>query len=88
MGIYTNIETQQKMIVDLVNNTISNREKDLKQRNDELRKRIEDMEKNQDIEQISKAFQYFNVQATAKVMMTMKMRKDRVLLELRKTETH
>ena len=50
MGIYTNIETQQKMIVDLVNNTISNREKDLKQRNDEVRKRIEDMEKNQDIE--------------------------------------
>ena len=59
MGIYTNIETQQKMIVDLVNNTISNREKDLKQRNDELRKRIEDMEKNQDIEQISKSILVF-----------------------------
>lgn len=40
MGIYKNIESQQKMILELVNNTITQREKDLKKKNEELKKRI------------------------------------------------
>ena len=44
MGVYNNIEEQQKMILELVNNTISTREKDLKKKNDELRKKIELLE--------------------------------------------
>lgn len=40
MAIYNNIENQQKMVLDLVNNSISTREKDLQQKNEELRKKI------------------------------------------------
>lgn len=32
------------MILELVNNTITNREKDLKKKNDDLRRRIEELE--------------------------------------------
>jgi hypothetical protein len=42
MAMYNNIEGQQKMIVELVNNSITNREKDLK--NVELKKRIDAIE--------------------------------------------
>jgi hypothetical protein len=41
MAIYNNIEDQQNMILDLVNNTISQREKELNKKNENLRKRIE-----------------------------------------------
>ena len=44
MAIYNNIESQQKMILELVNNTITNREKDLKKKNDDLKRRIEELE--------------------------------------------
>ncbi len=44
MAMYNNIEGQQKMIVELVNNSITNREKDLKLKNVELKKRIDAIE--------------------------------------------
>jgi len=45
MAIYNNIENQQKMVLDLVNNSITTREKDLEKKNEELRKKIEELEK-------------------------------------------
>lgn len=52
-AIYKNVESQQQMILELVNNTITSREKDLKDKNDLLRRRIEYLEKTQKIETLS-----------------------------------
>jgi len=45
LAIYSNIENQQKMILELVNNTITSREKDLQKKNEELRRKIEELER-------------------------------------------
>ncbi len=41
MAVYQNIEEQQNMVVELVNNTVSQREKELKRKNEDLKKRIQ-----------------------------------------------
>lgn len=53
MAIYNNIDQQEQMILDLVNNTISQREKELKKKNEDLKKRIEQQEAKQVVEQMS-----------------------------------
>ena len=53
MAIYQNIENQQKMVVELVNNSITSREKDLEKKNEELRRKIQQLESQQIIENIS-----------------------------------
>jgi len=46
MAVYKNIESQQKSILNLVNNTISEREKDLKKKNEDLKRRIDEISRN------------------------------------------
>ena len=43
-SVYHTIEDQQRTILDLVNNVVSDRERDLKAKNDLLKERIEKLE--------------------------------------------
>ena len=43
-AMYRNLETQQKQILELVNNTITDRSRQLKRKNEQLRQKIEQLE--------------------------------------------
>jgi len=49
--VYHSIEDQQNMILDLVNNVVTERERELKRKNDFLRQRIEKLEQSMAVEE-------------------------------------
>ncbi|CDW80428.1 UNKNOWN [Stylonychia lemnae] len=55
LAIYSNIENQQKMVLELVNSTITAREKDLEKKNQELKRKIEELERQQTVDPISES---------------------------------
>ena len=49
--VYNTIEDQQNMILDLVNNVVTDRERELKRKNNMLRQRIETLERSMAMEE-------------------------------------